>query len=144
MNPERMRAVADAIEESGRFDYSAWAARLDIDDGRAIGTVGSTKELREYGTLRKCGTTGCIAGWAATLALEEDEQQWSKGSRNVTISDVAQRYLGLTDRQTFHLFHGEAMVKAGFYETGGDAMTEATAVEAAKVLRMVADGEVKL
>jgi len=144
MNPERMRAVADAIEESGRFDYSAWAARLDIDDGRAIGCVSTSKELRyDIGTLRKCGTTGCIAGWAATLAFEDDKHALGKRS-NVMISDMAQRYLGLNDREAFHLFHGEAMVKAGFYETGGDAMGQATAVEAAKVLRMVADGEVKL
>ena len=144
MNPERMRAVADAIEESGRFNYSAWGARLDIEDNRVYGCVSTSKELREdIGTLRKCGTTGCIAGWAATLAFEDETHALGKRN-NAMISDVAQKYLGLTDPQAFHLFHGEAMVKAGFYETNGEAMEKGTAVEAAKVLRMAADGEVVL
>jgi len=143
MNPERMREVADAIEESGRFNYSAWAAHLNIDD-HVYGSVSTSKELREgIGTLRKCGTTGCIAGWAATLALE-DKTHFVGRRRNAMIGDVAQSYLGLDDRQAFHLFHGEAMVKAGFYETNGEAMEKGTAVEAAKVLRMAADGEVVL
>ncbi len=142
MNPERMRAVADAIEESGRFHYSAWAGRLNQDDA-VYGYVSTSRELREYGTLRKCGTTGCIAGWAATLAFEDAEHLYGKRS-NVMISDVAQKYLGLNDREAFHLFHGEAMVTVGFYETGGDALMKGTAIEAAKVLRMVADGEVVL
>jgi len=143
MNPERMRAVADAIEESGRFHYAAWGART-TEDGAIDECISSTKDLREHGTLRHCGTTGCIAGWAATLALELPKPlpvQWRK---DMMISDIAQEYLGLDHDEAQMLFLGQAMVYAGFYEHDGEALAKGTAIEAAKVLRMVADGEVVL
>lgn len=142
MNPERMRAVADAIEESGRFNYAVWGGTID-PYGDTVCGLSTSRELRDLGTLRHCGTTGCIAGWAATLAFEDETHSLGK-RRNAMISDVAQTYLGLTDRQAFNLFLGETMVDAGFYEDSGEALNKATAVEAAKVLRMVADGEVTL
>jgi len=137
MNPERMRAVADAIEQSGRFDYSSWACIDDSEDD-----LSTTNELKACGTLRHCGTSGCIAGWAATVALGEDEALW--GRRNMMISDMAEAYLDLTGDQAHTLFLGQAMVLAGFYESDGEALGKATAIEAAKVLRMAADGEVVL
>ena len=140
MNPERMRAVADAIEDSGRFMYSAWAGHTTIDDGFDE-SISTSNELREAGTLRHCGTTGCIAGWAATLALEDKSYCVT---RNQMISDLAQDYLELEHDESQKLFLGQAMVYAGFYEEDGQALGQATAIEAAKVLRMVADGEVKL
>ena len=142
MNPERMHRVADAIEQEGRFKYDTWAcseAILDDDGEPALG-ISTTGELTRSGTLRRCGTTGCIAGWAATLAIEEGLAP----IQNVMISSLAQDYLELTTSEAHDLFLGGAMVNAGFYHSGGDALDNATAVEAAKVLRMVADGEVEL
>jgi hypothetical protein len=136
-----MRAVADAIEESGRFMYSSWGATLDVE-GDEVEGISTTNELAAVGTLRKCGTTGCIAGWAATLALEENPMLW--GRRNMMISDMAEAYLDLTTTEAHVLFLGQAMVLAGFYEGDGEALAKGTAIEAAKVLRMVADGEVVL
>jgi len=142
MNPERMHKVADAIEQAGRFKYDAWAcadAILDEDGEPALG-VSTTRELIGAGTLRHCGTTGCIAGWAATLAIEEGLAPIN----NVMISSLAQDYLELTSGEAHDLFLGGAMKTAGFYPSSGEALDNATAVEAAKVLRMVADGEVEL
>ena len=141
MNPERMRAVADAIEESGRFMYSTWGGRLNLEGEWSEDGISTTNELRDVGTLRHCGTTGCIAGWAATIAFEDKDYYVP---RNMMISDLAQEYLGLDHDEAQTLFLGQAMVYAGFYEEDGQALGQATAIEAAKVLRMVADGEVKL
>jgi len=141
MNPERMRAVADAIEESGRFMYSTWGGRLNLEGEWTEDGISTTNELRDVGTLRHCGTTGCIAGWAATLAFEDKSYCVT---RNQMISDLAQDYLELDHDEAQKLFLGQAMVYAGFYESDGKALGNATAIEAAKTLRMIADGEVKL
>jgi len=145
MNPERLRKVADAIELSGRFKYSSWAEKLD-NECVSFSTI---DELRGVGTLTNCGTTGCIAGWAASLAIEEGFVAVGHYDRrlNYSVSAFAEAYLELDSEQGDTLFLGRAMQYAGLYPEDVDTediLDRATAVEAAKLLRMVADGEVEL
>ncbi len=91
----RLRKIAKHIlEQPRRMDMGNWYCTGD-----------SAKD--EYGShTPKCGTVGCIAGWAVQLygdkaLLEEAAAPYSEG---VNFSDEAQRLLGLTARQAGELF----------------------------------------
>lgn len=126
MNVDNLRAVANLIELEDRFYYGMWTTGVSPDaKGREL--IESTEQLNE------CGTTGCVAGWAAHLALREGFK-----CDATDIEDFAARYLGLNEVEASRLFFAHHIV-----DVGGNWL-ETTAVEIAKFLRQVADGEVTL
>lgn len=122
MNRDMFRRVADVIELEDRFDLSLFASG-DL--------------------LNECGTTGCIAGWTAALAGAGDD---------VDIERAAREALGLTWRQADRLFFWGNSVWVDHADALGlevDAFQSidpgaVTSVQAAKMLRWIADGEVEL
>lgn len=140
--------MADMIEANDGFDYSIWAARNMDDDESGIMFM---DKLDDVGGLdATCGAVGCIAGWAATVALRNGWQPrgpLSEHWHDMTVAQYAGEYLGLDTMQQDRLFLGDAMRAAGLYDNRISleaVREEATGAEAAKLLRMVADGEVTL
>ncbi|MEU3899769.1 hypothetical protein [Streptomyces sp. NPDC045251] len=90
-------AVLDAIErEPEAFDMASWFWQ---PEGGAL----------EPGQVPDCGTTMCVAGWAAHLTgwTLRNTQYAQKGDLVAAIEDIGQRALGL-DRP--HLFHESSAV----------------------------------
>ena len=125
MNVERMRTLADALETAETFDHARdWTARLSkekiaesrmrwfgMDVWRCAVEVGG-----------KCGTVGCVAGWACGLFSDD-------GERNVG-KTFAGEVLGLDLEQSRELF---MPVGIGYYRN-------VSGREAAEAVRNAADG----
>lgn len=142
LNRERLRELADLIEREDRFDLSCYAAEPLPDEGSS--RVRYTGEL-----LTSCETVGCVAGWACALA---GERLW--GLLDQRIWEVACAELGLSHAEAGRLFYAEA---DSIWAREADALglklassgdvanwSSITAVQAAKVLRQLADGELEL
>jgi hypothetical protein len=84
-NEQLFRDVADAIEaEPERYDQAEWERETE------------------------CGTTRCIAGWAAWLGARVSFLQWQKGRHPEWVpffSDGVESLLGLTAEEGDDLFH---------------------------------------
>jgi hypothetical protein len=136
---ERMRYVADLIELNDNFNYAVWCEPEDFNpDGEPELHADHYTALREG----SCGTVGCIGGMVTAIQLDEG---WiTKETAENCPENEAAHWLGLDRRQGRWLFYGYCMVDAGLYNTNAEAMDKATAQEAAKVLRMIADGELPI
>ncbi len=110
MNREKSREVALQIrkEDGAHWYQGAWW--LAGNPGAEVETMPVSRLLE-----RKCGTTGCVAGW--TVALEHPEAYFTGVRRfgivgktgkteYADIYDEAQYVLGLTMDQASWLFHG--------------------------------------
>lgn len=107
----KLRIIADAIErEPDRFDMT--------DFGRGV----SLKE-------NKCGTVGCIAGWATSLFSPMPPNEFDPDEDPDTERE-ARFVLGLDCGEADHLFQGAWSPNNGIY---------ATAAEAVAYLRKLAD-----
>lgn len=152
----RLLELADLIERVGetQFNYSQWAARYKTAQHGPRATVlraGMTvRDVIDIG-LREgdCSTVGCVAGLAVTLGLEAE--YYPNGWRDMPIPQYAGQCLGLNAKERDLVFLGGAMVEAGLAEYNADKVhplnhvrNTVTPVEVAKMLRMVAEGEVKL
>lgn len=90
-NEELFLAVAAVIEEKpNRYRQDVWYARRD-----------------------RCGTTACIAGWAAAIAIKNGDVNRARKAWDDPTSedffdpqDVAGKALGLTDDEREKLFDG--------------------------------------
>lgn len=150
----RMRGIADLIEERDAFAYNCWVGlrsadgavrfveRTYDDYGQCI--VDYTASELLAGEMLGCQMVGCIGGWTAAYALEKGDVDESNVSGPSSISEFAQGYLDLDYYQARALFHGGIMVGLGWYADEAAALNEATAMEAVKVLRGLADGEWEL
>lgn len=137
MNVARLRWVANRIELEGRFDYLTFVSGDKGDTPRDdCGSVILDADLKR---LNDCGTSGCIAGWAGLVALEMGEIP----QENDTWMDFAERWLGLTEHQAERLFF--AWVVPDWHSSSDpDRCWGMNAIEVAKLLREIADGEIDL
>ena len=140
MNHENMRRLADKIEFEDRFDYGQWLHIPGIHpwSDEADSRDDTTASAEHADRLGECGTAGCVAGWAAHLAVQDGMNPQGR-----TVDGLAKTWLELEYGEAHRLFYAEVMVGAG-HETAADAMLDTTAVEIAKVLRQIADGEREL
>ena len=146
---ERFNRTADAIEANPeQFDYSSWGDLVDGEGNheRSLIFGNQIKDVIDSGVL-KCGFVGCIGGWAAHTAIQDEDFQPKHPWSAYSIAALGSEYLGLRPFEAHDLFLGDAMKTAGLYpqEMDSDELLEtATGADAAKLLRMVADGEVML
>lgn len=157
MHAERLRAVADLIEEQGdeHFDLEQWFT--DTEYGHCPPTpiqgVHAVTPFRDDNNPRECGTTACVAGWASVLMHKEGAQlsnHWINWEQNV------REWLGLTEHEAAVLFiedHGRCIwhrVREDYgwlhkrSETSLDVKLDISASDAADVLRKIADGVYEL
>lgn len=140
MNTDLLKAVADRIELEDRFDLSHYLSWRDMQGARWSTTFADL--------LDDCNTVGCAAGWVMAVTGTED-------SGGTTISRQAGRVLGLIGNEHDRLFYAgpdsiwdELADDFGWVRDreGGGLLrwADITAAQAAKVLRMIADGEVRL
>jgi hypothetical protein len=115
MNRENIQKLIDRLRKvpEGAFDLSRWLA---VDDPEPLGFEWAhdayeglttraeiaklvlTKQDASAGA-HTCGTVGCIAGYAAVIALAEDGV-----GANQLVSDVAEDWLGLDHTRAKALF----------------------------------------
>lgn len=143
---QRLIKVADAIEaDPEHFDYSSWGEIRDAD-GITERNISFCNDLLRDGQVR-CGFVGCIAGWTAHTAVQDETFSSIHPTDAYQIAAMASEYLGLRSGQSYDLFLGDAMKTAGLYPEHMDRdelLDQATGADAAKLLRMVAAGEVVL
>lgn len=144
----RLRDLADLIEQvDTRFDYNHWCG-IRYPGVRGVSGVGMTvSDLLHIQSIDEggCNTVGCVAGWGAVMALDMGFKP--KHYKDMTVAQYAAQFLGLKGWEQDPVFLGNAMIDAGLYppETDNEEIrNKATPVEVAKMLRMVADGEVQL
>lgn len=115
MNIGNILKVADAIEHASvpdvGFNMMGWVTEADEDTPDRSG--------------KNCGTVACVAGWATIIAVgkENVSQPWVVGAA----------FLGLDTEAANNLFVPN-------YDTDSPrhAMTHATAIDAVRVLRILA------
>lgn len=100
MNVENMLKLADFLDNlpEKKFDMRQWFAERVEDKGLG----GLRKRIDHFNVGNECGTTACIAGWAATLAVPDLKDR----SQRFSIEGEARRWLGLTIEQSCWLFFG--------------------------------------
>lgn len=142
MNVDLLRRTADLIELEDRFDLSYWAA------------AGDTHEpVHPARLLDDCKTVGCIAGWvcaASGVAVAVHDSWCGWCGLEYQVAAAAQEALGLDNGSAERLFSAnggsvwaEQADAIGWNRDEG-TWSDITAVQAAKVLRQIADGEVEL
>lgn len=105
MNKQNVMRVADAIER----------AELAPEFGFNMNYVEATRgAFAQDMTGRECGSVGCIAGWCAKLADNDDDDYKKRGSILTYCSDQsvfnrAQEWLDLSDAQAGPLFGPETL-----------------------------------
>lgn len=132
INKEAFLAVADVIEYADRFDLTYFAMAPD-------GQVCSTTPVWE-----DCGTTACIAGWVNAWA-DNDSPSDTYG---------AGKELGITPEEGYRLFYGyngsvwsrHAREYGWRLDRSGRVSdwSDITAIQAADVLRRIANGDITL
>lgn len=138
----KLHALANHIELHGRFAYGEWAARIDLD-GDAIENLDESSLSLATKLSTTCDTVGCVAGWAVDLAVTEGcALDLANGSWNA-VPDAAAAYLGLERYQADFIFMGRLAYKSGVITNEQYWTDDVGPVEAAKMLRMLADGEVE-
>ena len=88
MNKERVLALADAIEQH----------TLPIGFNMRDFFAEHIPDMSGHG----CGTTACIAGWAAMLSGRKDDC-----TSGYAAESVATEWLEISERTAAHLFYGE-------------------------------------
>ena len=147
---QRLLELADVIERipDHQFNYDHWCATFNGDGERTNAGMFVNDLLGNIPLSEKhCNTAGCVAGWGAVLGLEAGFHP--EHYMEMTVNEYAQEYLGLTSYESSEIFMGGALAACGFYEHdadwNNDAIREAaTTAEVAKMLRMIAEGEVEL
>lgn len=143
MNTDRLRQVANRIELEDRFNYQTYVGN-EMGDTAFVPTENGWLVLdlpADLQRLNGCGTTGCVAGWAGLLALEQGEipqegDEWGT---------FAARWLELDQRQADRLFMAEVVPEWYNDRNGDDGDTwNMNAIEVSKMLRQIADGEISL
>lgn len=153
LGAQRLRAVADAIElNPERFHYIEYLAEWD-GRGELAPVDDEVEALRDFG---QCGTAACIAGWAAADAVRHDPTLLEgHDDDGVVVEKIAADWLQISKTEgipnpddwffstdAHYLFHGhDATVEPFGYDEGFDALESMTGVEAAKMCRMIADGD---
>lgn len=145
---QRLNELADRIElDAQRFNYASWLRRrVNNDPFGGMFVSDAVQVANEPEAL--CNTVGCIAGWAAVQGVIHG--YIPRGFTKADMSDMplpqyAASYLGLDQYEAHSLFMGHAMIESGLYDEDSDVddiMEQATAAEAAKLLRMIANDEV--
>ena len=145
LNTDLLRQVADRIELEDRFDmnywgayrggYGAWCAFDTIDDPTVL--------------VYSCRTTGCVAGWTNALLRHSLSDAW--GAARALAGPGADELL--VGRLRWRLFFtgSDGADEPTLWEEHAEALgwtparrVTPTAVQAAKLLRWLADGEVEL
>lgn len=100
MNVDNMLKLADFLEQllEKKFDMRQWFA--ERVENKGFGNLRKRTDQFNVGTV--CGTTACIAGWAATLAVPDVEDRQA----DFNIEPEARRWLGLTFEESNWLFFG--------------------------------------
>lgn len=137
----KLHALANHIELHGRFAYGEWAARIDLD-GDAIENLDESSLSLATKLSTTCDTVGCVAGWAIDLAVTEGHALDLTNESWNAVPDVAADYLGL-DYQADFIFMGGLAYKSGVITIEQHWADDVGPVEAAKMLRMLADGQVE-
>ena len=110
MNWEKAREVARQIrkDDGAHWDQKYWWGWLPFTQDHPITTIMQASALLE----RKCGTTGCVAGWA--VALEYPNAEFTGSVCRIdgelyakSIPAVAREVLELTHEQGDWLFYDE-------------------------------------
>ena len=109
MNRENILKVADAIEKHSipdlGFNMTMWIDRHPFPGQDISG--------------HNCGTTACIAGWAAAVSIGASEAE-NLNTVSVSVRRVARDYLGLSDDEALWLFEG--------FSTGEEKPSQAVSV----------------
>ena len=167
MNVENMLKLADAIEnaDKSQFHLGSWFGEIVGEDqvwestSFYRGRIGDL--FSQFPNEMKCGTTACIAGWAAALKYNFDQKAYTEDS----VEDIAIDYLEITQWQARKLFFGnsdsvwaEHQEEYGYRVVGKEIEDDDTPYwydldpdewnvtnkDAAHMLRRIAKGEVKL
>jgi hypothetical protein len=100
-HPERLLAVADAIEKAPdrQFDMASWMMTWA---GGPIERVNGPEDIPDP----SCGTAACMAGWTLWVFPEETKAILDDPDRSGYIDRVAQEILGLSSNDAYRLFRG--------------------------------------
>ena len=109
---ELVRQVKNKVEITGQWNQGLW---YDFS------TTETDRDKPTAGELLECGTTACVAGWAALLSLSDEDlidafRNWNTFSHcddviaceslgEVPVSNYAAEVLGLTRDQSSELFY---------------------------------------
>ena len=121
MNVDRLREIANAIERDPEsYRQSEWGSCLRIKCGHV------------------CGTAGCVAGWAVVM--------FGGGAHGCfwNIPRRARELLGLTLREANALFNTSWPVTWRGARSWQRGSFDPSPTMATRVLRAIADGEIKL
>jgi hypothetical protein len=142
MNADMFRAVADRIELEDRFNLNHYG-RVLSGDGNIVDRCPAAATLLDNDVVG-CWTVGCVAGWVNAL----------NGNDNLADEEDAAQVLGIDEDQANFLFAaGLGSVWSRQADTFGwdvddygelEDWEQISAVQASKVLRMIADGEIEL
>lgn len=110
MNRENILAVADAIEKHSipdlGFNMTMWLDRHPFPGQDTSG--------------HNCGTTACIAGWAAAVSLGAADVEQVEKHLPFSVRQTAKQYLALSIDQANALFEG--------FSTGEEEPSQAVSV----------------
>lgn len=122
--------------ESQSFKYNSWTRTPN----------GGVTNYPADETLKSlyrgdCGYVGCVAGTAAAIAHVESPQDVVTYQGQVDVYGTARRWLDLDANQADDLFYGAIMIDMELYESAGQALDKATALEASKAITYMIDQE---
>jgi hypothetical protein len=129
-NVPLMRKILEQIEvDPSSLLMGEWAVNLNI---RGYRTEDAEGTLEDRGLVNTCGTTRCIAGWAAEFTGWEPSFE-SSGAANYArrdnmvgeIADIGQTELGLTNDQAASLFYlddDRDQIRATMEEIAGERL----------------------
>lgn len=140
MNKDRVLALADTIEKMDRFDYAVFFN----DEASETSTGGHYLSSCANALVHKCGTVGCVAGWAVAEAfvhgVDVDAPKY-----NLDEVRVMADWLGIDYNEADQIAYG------GLFQYGEinpqnpmDTMTGVTAGQVATALREWVAGEREL
>ena len=107
MNVQLLEQVRDHIvEEPRRLDMGHWLRESDEDDSNAPA----------------CGTTGCIAGWAVTIAKFGTDPKAARSAwegEQIALISVAEEELQISDAEAeklFYVTYWPRLLKEGYFD----------------------------
>jgi hypothetical protein len=125
MNKANMLALASFLDTlpDDKFYMRAWLA-----------DKATHEDINKWDRAGECGTTGCVAGWAAVVAIpfKAARVNWL---RHYDIQGTARRWLELSPGESRFLFHGYWAAKSYQDSIIGDA----TPKEAAAAIRKMVE-----
>ena len=135
MRKDRMEKLAKFLETlpNENFYMGSWMSNVPDE------FVGTDKCFTKSQAI-SCGTACCIAGWAAFVGgnrLCADENVRTASGKNLGhVTQWAQRYLGLTERQEDRLFY-----TSGWPDQFRKEYSETNTQAAARIRYMIETGE---